>query len=83
MQRLDGVWLLAVDPTNCGRAERWFERPHAEARPAPVPGIIQQIFPDYHGVAWYWHRFLLRTEDGGPRTESNQSQSSVLRPQSS
>jgi hypothetical protein len=57
MQLLDGPWRLAIDPGNCGRAERWFERPHAEARPAPVPGIIQQVFPDYHGVAWYWHTF--------------------------
>src|SRR4029079_1642619 len=30
---------------------------HTEARKAPVPGIIQQVFPDYHGIAWYWHRF--------------------------
>jgi beta-galactosidase/beta-glucuronidase len=59
MQLLDGPWELARDPGNAGRAERWFERCQAEARTAPVPGIIQQVFPDYHGVAWYWHTFRL------------------------
>ena len=61
MQLLDGPWELATDPANCGRAERWFERPHAQAHPAPVPGIIQQVFPDYHGVAWYWLPFRPNT----------------------
>jgi hypothetical protein len=59
MQLLDGRWELARDPGNIGLAERWFERRHAEAQPALVPGIIQPIFPDYHGVAWYWHIFRL------------------------
>ncbi|HET9223379.1 MAG TPA: hypothetical protein VFO07_12790, partial [Roseiflexaceae bacterium] len=57
MQLLDGRWEIARDARNIGLAERWFERRHAEAQPAPVPGIIQQVFPDYHGVAWYWHSF--------------------------
>src|SRR5262245_2393488 len=57
MQLLDGRWEIARDRGNIGRAERWFERCHAEARTAPVPGIIQQVFPDYHGVAWYWYTF--------------------------
>ena len=26
-------------------------------------GIIQEVFPDYHGVVWYWHAF---TPEGGP-----------------
>jgi hypothetical protein len=55
MQVLDGEWMLATDPTNCGRAERWFAAAPEQARVAAVPGCIQQIFPDYHGVAWYWH----------------------------
>ena len=56
MQVLD-KWTLATDPANCGREERWFAGAREQARPAAVPGCIQQIFPDYHGVAWYWHRF--------------------------
>jgi hypothetical protein len=84
MRVLDGRWEIARDPSNIGLAERWFERRHAEARLTPVPGIIQQVFPDYHGVAWYWHTFQPRTESQGLRAESNhdQTQSSVLSPQS-
>jgi hypothetical protein len=58
MQTLSEGWLLAPDPGNVGRSGRWFAGgPRPEAQPAPVPGIIQQVFPDYHGVAWYWCRF--------------------------
>ena len=58
VQNLSGLWKLAPDPENRGRKERWFEfGPVEGAQDAPVPGIIQQVFPDYHGVAWYWHRF--------------------------
>jgi len=52
---LDGDgWLLATDPTNAGREEKWFETPRPEAKPTKVPWIIQDAFPGYHGVAWYW-----------------------------
>ena len=55
---LDGdQWLLATDPTNVGREEKWFEAPRPEAKPTRVPGIIQEVFPCYHGVAWYWRKF--------------------------
>lgn len=54
IQRLPDSWVLATDPANAGRAGRWFDEPQPGARPAPVPGIIQQVFPGYHGVAWYW-----------------------------
>ncbi|MHB8958781.1 MAG: glycoside hydrolase family 2 TIM barrel-domain containing protein [Candidatus Limnocylindrales bacterium] len=56
-QRLPDTWLLEMDPDNAGRAGHWFDEPQLEARPAPVPGIIQQVFPGFHGVAWYWTRF--------------------------
>ena len=56
---LDGEgWLLATDPGNVGRAEQWFNAPTKAAKPTRVPWIIQQAFPAYHGVAWYWHEFL-------------------------
>jgi hypothetical protein len=54
---LDGQWRLALDPKNAGRTERWWENPVAEAKPARVPGIIQEVFPGAHGVAWYWRDF--------------------------
>ncbi|MEN6424278.1 MAG: sugar-binding domain-containing protein [Phycisphaerales bacterium] len=63
VQTLTGVWRLAADPENKGRADRWFEGVRPEAQDAPVPGIIQQAFPGYHGVAWYWHSF--RVLSGG------------------
>jgi len=55
---LDGdSWRLATDPTNVGREEKWFATPRPEAKPTKVPWIIQDAFPGYHGVAWYWRDF--------------------------
>lgn len=58
MFALDGEgWLLATDPANIGRAEQWFQASVESAKPTRVPWIIQDVFPDYHGVAWYWRDF--------------------------
>ena len=66
---LEGPWVLARDPGNTGREEGWFASgPVSGARPARVPGIIQETFPDYHGVAWYWCRFTAEP-DPGPAME--------------
>lgn len=54
---LDGTWLLAPDAKNVGRQEKWWEQSRPEAKPTRVPWIIQEIFPGYHGVAWYWRDF--------------------------
>ena len=54
---LDGSWLLVTDPNNVGREQKWFMRPSPEAKPARVPGIFQEVFPEYHGVVWYWREF--------------------------
>jgi hypothetical protein len=59
VQELSNGWVLARDPQNRGREEGWFGSIRAEAVPAPVPGIIQQVFPAYHGVTWYWRAFNL------------------------
>lgn len=59
-QRLSGQWKLAVDPENKGRGEGWFNGIQPESREAVVPGVIQQVFPGYHGVAWYWHTFATK-----------------------
>jgi hypothetical protein len=52
---LDGNnWLLATDPKNVGRDQKWWDKPTADAKAARVPGILQEAFPAYHGLAWYW-----------------------------
>ncbi len=54
---LNGNWRIACDTDNCGRENNWFAAIRAEAKTAPVPGIVQQVFPTHQGVAWYWHTF--------------------------
>ena len=63
---LDGKWLIATDPQNIGREERWWEDPgtsaaaanlQTNAKETKVPWIIQDAFPGYAGVAWYWRTF--------------------------
>lgn len=56
---LDGEeWLLATDPNNSGREQRWEQSPPHDAQKTKVPWIIQDVFPAYHGVAWYWRDFV-------------------------
>ncbi|MCY2992354.1 MAG: hypothetical protein NTY19_31390 [Planctomycetota bacterium] len=55
---LDGLgWLVATDPKNAGREQNWQQAPVKEAQPTRVPDAIQDVFPGYHGVAWYWRDF--------------------------
>ena len=55
---LDGNhWRLATDPQNVGRKEGWQQSARPEAKRTKVPWIIQEAFPGYHGVAWYWRDF--------------------------
>ncbi len=58
VQSLDGEWLLATDPKNEGREQQWFKAARPEAVKTKVPWIIQDSFPGYHGVAWYWREFV-------------------------
>jgi hypothetical protein len=55
---LDGEWLLATDPKNVGRDRHWWKGPVSDAKHTKVPWIIQDAFPGYHGVAWYWRDFI-------------------------
>ncbi len=55
---LDGQWRLAIDSLNVGKKEKWWENPIPEAKPVKVPWILQDVFPAYHGVVWYWRDFL-------------------------
>lgn len=58
VQLSNGSWTLDAVPGNVGRRERCYETgPTRAARPAFVPGSIQQAFPGYHGMAWYWLEF--------------------------
>jgi len=57
MRFLTGAWKLALDSRNEGREQHWHDEVRPEAVEAPVPGLIQDLFPNYHGVAWYWHSF--------------------------
>jgi len=54
---LNGEWSIATDAANVGREQKWFQTPSPDAKSTPVPSIIQEIFPAYHGVVWYWHSF--------------------------
>ena len=55
---LDGQdWRVAADPKNVGRTDRWYEAARPDAKPTPVPGIVQNVFPDFHGPAWYYREF--------------------------
>ena len=55
---LDGNWLLVTDPENTGKDQKWWEAPVAGAKPVKVPWILQDVYPAYHGVVWYWHDFI-------------------------
>jgi hypothetical protein len=57
-------WQIARDPENRGQKKEWFAAVPKSAEAAPVPGVIQQVFPNYHGVAWYWARFSLPAAPG-------------------
>lgn len=56
--RLDGQWLIATDARNVGREEKWFAAPVSGAKATRVPSIIQEVFPGFHGVAWYGRDFV-------------------------
>jgi len=57
---LDGTdWLIAIDPNNEGREQKWYESPAKDTKAVKVPWVIQDPFPDYHGVAWYWRDFTV------------------------
>jgi len=58
LQWLEGGWKLVLDPQNSGCRTGWGSAlPEGGVEDTPVPGIIQQVFPGYQGVAWYYHRF--------------------------
>jgi hypothetical protein len=54
---LDHGWSIATDPHDTGRAEAWFRARQPGTEATRVPSIIQETFPGYHGVVWYWLEF--------------------------
>lgn len=58
-RRLGEGWRIAIDPDDRGRRDGWFAAVRPEAREARVPGVIQEAFPRYHGLAWYWTLFTV------------------------
>ncbi len=54
---LNDNWYIATDENNEGMTAGWEKDIPADAVKAFVPSIIQQFFPEYHGVAYYWCRF--------------------------
>lgn len=51
-------WRIAIDSNNVGRQNAWFETPpNSISKQTLVPWVIQDIYHDYHGVAWYWREF--------------------------
>lgn len=37
-----------------GKQQQWWTGPRTDAKPARVPGSLQETLGEYHGVAWYW-----------------------------
>ncbi len=62
---LSGVWKLAKDPANRGKAEEWFKRgPVSDAVEQKIPNPLQLAFSGYNGVAWYWRSFDVPNPEG-------------------
>jgi len=54
---LNDGWLIDKDENNVGLTAGYTRCPSPGAVKAFVPSIIQQFFPDFHGIAWYWCKF--------------------------
>ena len=65
---MDGTWKIATDPNNVGKVKGWFRAgPIPGALDCNVPGVIQQTFPGYHGVVWYWEKLDVPRTSGRER----------------
>ena len=54
---LDCNWYIAKDENNIGVSNGWENSVQDGAVSAYVPSVIQQFFPDYNGLAYYWCKF--------------------------
>lgn len=55
---LDGDWLTEKDPQDIGKSQKWRNSPASGAKKIKVSWIIQDVFPSFHGVVWYWRDFV-------------------------
>lgn len=60
-------WKLVMDPANAGKTNGWAAAERPDARPVPVPGVIQQVYPHECGVAWYTRRLARPVAAGSER----------------
>ena len=54
---LDGTWRVCQDANNVGRKEAWFRGALPETSEIAVPGVLQEVYREYHGVVWYEREF--------------------------
>lgn len=60
---LDGEWRIVKDPEDKGQASGWqlpARFPAVDSEPIQVPGNVNEVFPEYHGVVWYANQFTNR-----------------------
>ena len=55
---LDGTWRIRQDANNVGQKEAWFRGALAETSEIAVPGVLQEVYREYHGVVWYEREFV-------------------------
>src|SRR5579875_2797180 len=54
---LDGQWMLRTEEEDIGYLQKWYMSIPRGAKSARIPGISQEIFPGYRGVASYNREF--------------------------
>jgi hypothetical protein len=60
---LNGKWDVVFDPANAGREKNWAAKfPVAKSEKLQVPGVWEQIRPEYDGVVWYRLTFDVKKE---------------------
>ena len=52
--QINDNWFIDKDTQNKGLENNWTSEIPQTAVPTPVPSIIQETLPEYHGVAFYW-----------------------------
>lgn len=59
--KLDGEWLLKLDPQRVGQKEKWFEeKTPSNFEKVKVPGFFEnQINKEFDGWIWYFKNFTL------------------------
>ncbi len=56
---LNGKWKIVFDKNNIGKQKRWFQYFPKSTDDITVPGVWEQINPNYDGVGWYKKEFTV------------------------